>query len=892
MKNLSDDIEYAVSNCIDILNFEVDITGIKSDKLEAVMKSKIDSFVSCKELIVSWQNSINAPADQKLERYIVTLVNAGENSIEVLRKALRKKINPYIVEPEKHGAATKAKPLIFKAINEINASVIELKFQLESGKYNLTTPEFKRGYPERFANQEFYPLKNYHKQWYDEKTDSIMICPLGTKGKVITLDNLNIMLPAPPANKKNILFHRCKKEDQYWKRIEPPSGLIAENEDQYADFILQEFKRRREGVWFFCNGIPTYITPAHYMGLQWNQMKDTGGYKEYRHAQALMYYFTQACLIDPRCLGELFVKGRRTGFTEEILDHFINDSTSIKNALFGMTSKTGEDGAAVFEKYSYGIQNLPFFFIPVVKGKIDDVQKMLFGKVSENTKEAKKKRDTSTNDYLNTRTDYMNATTLAYDSKKLIRYLCDEMGKRERPQNIIDHLDNVRPTMITGGKIVGKFLGGSTLNPKDKGGAEMEVLYYGSDVTKRNANGRTTTGLYSFFLPAHKNYEDYTDKYGVCHEVVAPGEFFYNAQGIKMTQGSLQFLNNEFAAAKLMGSKVYNNRRRLDPITIEDAFRDELSSQVFNVEKVNQQLNYNRNTRVEHTLVRGNFEWKDGIRNTSVVWKPNEKGRFLVSWIPDKDLQNQFVIKPNGICSGVSKHPLNGEIGSFASDPYDQTAVIDAKLISTENGAEYNIGSKGAMHGLTGFNLGNIPSNYFFLEYIARPKDADTFFDDVLMACVFYGMPILVENNKKMLLKHFKVNGYRGFCLNRFDKENNRLSVDEKELGGIPNTSADIINQHWTAIEKYIEDYVGEYEPEEGQEPIREIGVMGSMPFSRTLQDWLNFKVENRTKFDASISSGLAIMAVNRHKYKYQNLAPDKVTIKIKKYANSPTEST
>jgi hypothetical protein len=194
------------------------------------------------------------------------------------------------------------------------------------------------------------------------------------------------------------------------------------------------------------------------------------------------------------------------------------------------------------------------------------------------------------------------------------------------------------------------------------------------------------------------------------------------------------------------------------------------------------------------------------------------------------------------------------------------------------------------MHGLTGFNLGNIPSNYFFLEYIARPKDADTFFDDVLMACVFYGMPILVENNKKMLLKHFKVNGYRGFCLNRFDKENNRLSVDEKELGGIPNTSADIINQHWTAIEKYIEDYVGEYEPEDGQEPIREVGVMGSMPFSRTLQDWLNFKVENRTKFDASISSGLAIMAVNRHKYKYQNLASEKVTIKIKKYANSTTE--
>jgi hypothetical protein len=31
--------------------------------------------------------------------------------------------------------------------------------------------------------------------------------------------------------------------------------------------------------------------------------------------------------------------------------------------------------------------------------------------------------------------------------------------------------------------------------------------------------------------------------------------------------------------------------------------------------------------------------------------------------------------------------------------------------------------------------------------------------------------------------------------------------------------------------------------------------------FSRTLEDWAKFDISNRTKFDASISSGLAIMA-------------------------------
>jgi hypothetical protein len=182
-------------------------------------------------------------------------------------------------------------------------------------------------------------------------------------------------------------------------------------------------------------------------------------------------------------------------------------------------------------------------------------------------------------------------------------------------------------------------------------------------------------------------------------------------------------------------------------------------------------------------------------------------------------------------------------------------------------------------------SLGDIPQNFFFLEYIARPKEADMFFEDVLMACVFYSMPILVENNKKMLLKHFKSRGYRGYCLNRYDKDASRLSPDEKELGGIPNNSADIINQHWTAIESYVNNYVGEYYAEENQKPIREEGIMGTMPFQRTLSDWLKFNIQNRTKFDASISSGLALLAVNRHKYK-PKIERKKIVMKFPVYNN------
>ena len=77
---------------------------------------------------------------------------------------------------------------------------------------------------------------------------------------------------------------------------------------------------------------------------------------------------------------------------------------------------------------------------------------------------------------------------------------------------------------------------------------------------------------------------------------------------------------------------------------------------------------------------------------------------------------------------------------------------------------------------MTKFHMDDAPTNEFFLEYVARPQTAEIFFEEVLMACVFYGMPILIENNKPRLLYHFKNRGYRGYCMNRPDKHFNKLS--------------------------------------------------------------------------------------------------------------------
>lgn len=884
MKNLSQDLEIAIENCIEALDYQVDITEVDSDKLAKLMQSKTDSFTFTKDLIVQWENSQNAPSHAKLKEYISNLVGAGDNAIETLRQALRKKIDFEKVDAEKHGLAVKAKPIIFRAINEINAGVLQLRMQLDADKFDLKAREFTRGYPEKFANQEFFPLKNYHKEWHDEETDSVMLCPFGTKGDIINLDGLNIMLPKVPA-KKDILFHKLPKDQQYWKRPEFPKGLTPDNEEVYAEYIMDEFRKRREGVWFYNNGEPIYLTGAHYMALTHIKMLDTGNYMDFRMAQRDMFYFTKACVLDRRSLGELFVKSRRTGFSYQIICEFINDGTMTANAKLGMTSKTGEDAQEAFLKMTYGIQNLPFFFIPVVKGKIDSKSEIEFAKPSDASKVAKKKKESGTDDYLNTMMDWKTTTEGAYDGQRMFRYLIDEASKPSKPFNLITHWGRVSPTINNGGRIVGKIFVGSTVNPMALGGENFFKMFLGSIVSKRNeATNMTPTGLYAYFLPAHKNLEEFTDIYGVCHQAVEKGEHFYNVYGIKKAKGSIQYLEDIRRSKRSQSDILYNEELRANPMTIEEAFRDELSSTLFDMEKINEQISFNSNNNIDDTLVRGNFAWKDGVQDTFVEWQPNTRGRFLMSWLPPSDMRNKWQIRRNTF-GGDSKHPLNDDIGAFGCDPYDIDSVVDSHISMTENGSESVGGSKGALHGLTRMTLRDAPSNFFFCEYIARPQTAEIFYEDVLMCCVFYGMPILIESNKIRLLKHFKNRGYRGFSINRFDKVSNRLSPTEKELGGVPSNGEDLINIHWTAIEAYIKKYVGVYSQGEDIVPARTEGEIGSMPFQRTLKDWLKFNVAKRTNYDATISSGLAIMACNRHTFVIQQERKP-IKISFRTYSN------
>jgi len=715
--------------------------------------------------------------------------------------------------------------------------------------------------------------KNKAQTWeygYNEKYDFVCISKTGTVGDVININGLYIGLPLKPIQ---CLQRHSKSEEQYWERKPLPKSLQkiqsifqwnnmpSEFKDRWVDYIESEFDKREEGLWFMNNGKPTYITGSHYTYLQWTSIDV--GYPDYREANRIFFIFWEACKADNRSFGMTYLKIRRSGFSYMGSSECINIGTLAKDSRVGILSKTGSDAKKMFTDKVVPISSrLPFFFKPIQDG-MDKPKTELAFRIPAS--KITKKNMYNLNDEelygLDTTIDWKNTDDNSYDGEKLLLLVHDESGKWIKPNNILNNWNVTKTCLRLGSKIIGKCMMGSTSNALNKGGENFKTLYENSDISKRNANGQTKSGLYSLFIPMEWNMEGFIDRYGM-PVFEKPSKPVVGVDREMISNGAVDYWEAEVESLKNDAS-VLNEFYRQFPRTEAHAFRDESKSSLFNLTKIYQQIDYNDSLIKEHFLTRGGFHWLDGVKDSKVIWSPNPRGRFVVSWVPNKSLQNRVEERLG------RRFPGNEHLGAFGCDSYDISGTVGGG------------GSNGALHGLTKFSMDDAPSNEFFLEYVARPQTAEIFFEEVLMACVFYGMPILIENNKPRLLYHFKNRGYRGFCMNRPDKHFNKLSRAEKELGGIPNTSEDVKQAHAAAIESYIEKHVGL----DLEGTYRESDLMGTMNFNRTLEDWARFDISNRTKFDATISSGLAIMATQKHLYLPQK-KQSKISINFARYSN------
>jgi len=269
----------------------------------------------------------------------------------------------------------------------------------------------------------------------------------------------------------------------------------------------------------------------------------------------------------------------------------VNQATISSDARFGILSKTGADAKKMFTDKVVPISvNYPFFFKPIQDG-MDRPKTELAYRVPA-SKLTRRKLETNEQlkelQGLDTTIDWKNTGDNSYDGEKLKILAHDESGKWERPDNILNNWRVTKTTLRLGRRIVGKCMMGSTSNALDKGGNNFKKLYYNSDVTKRNKNGQTSSGLYSLFIPMEWNYEGFMDTFG-SPVFLTPKNKTIGRDGVEITIGVIEHWENEVDGLKSDQDSL-NEYYRQFPRTEAHAFRDETKNSLFNLTRIYQQI--------------------------------------------------------------------------------------------------------------------------------------------------------------------------------------------------------------------------------------------------------------------------------------------------------------
>jgi hypothetical protein len=644
------------------------------------------------------------------------------------------------------------------------------------------------------------------------------------KNRIIEINGINVNLP-PVGQLYNVITNKWESREvlkrsaaqqyQYWERPAPPIDYDLKrkkeinaqksNPDYYnpelQNYRNQEWDRRLNGFWFYNNGKATYLTGLHYFYL--THWKIDVGYPDYRQTDRDFFYFLEYCMQDPRSLGMIEVTKRRQGKTMRAGAFLFELTSRSKNKNAGIQSKTYEDAKDnVFAKgVVMPFKYLPDFFVPIY-----DTEKGMTPKGELRFYKTNKRG--ATDDAFDKKIElessitFKSADKFAYDGMKLHRYLADEAGKTKNV-NVYDRHQVVQFCLQQEEHIIGKALYTTTVEEMEDGGASFKELWQASDQTKRNANGRTKSGLYQYFMPAYRTL--FYDKYGVADEEKA--KQFYLAERAALEDDP-----------RALASFIRKN-----PFTIEEAFFSEAESCLFDAMAINRQIETITWIDKKELYLRGEFVWEKGERDSRVVFNETKNGKFLVhSKANVKDTSSYNLVQEYG----TKKVPKANNKYSIGVDPFDHSITVSKDR------------SDGAAYVYRRFDALDPLSETFLVEYINRPDKAEIFYEDMIKLCHFFGCEILAEDQKVGLIKYFEYRGYERFLMRMPGAHKFGISASSK-----------IHQQIAEEIESYVTDNVSK--------------VM----FQHLLEDWLRFDINKTTKFDATMGSGYTLIAASNSKF-------------------------
>lgn len=665
----------------------------------------------------------------------------------------------------------------------------------------------------------------------------------------VHLDKYELPLPKMPPKAEMVNYGLPIEQQIFRKVIIPPSirkrkkKLTLEEEK----FISDEWHKRYNGIWVLIKGKPVYITGPYYHFLNYH-VKQDGNQPGFRYIQCLIFLFWDMVVRDENCYGAFLVGPRRVGKTEFTLGMTEEYATRVKHTHSGMQSKNDKAAEENFKRITYSNKNMIWYMRPINRGAEDPNDKLEFmypGIVMSDKKlrelAESGKEDEGIYEYpeMGSWVDFQPSIAGAYDRQELNRWIMNEAGKLEK-MSLADCWDKVKPCLhYNAGKlIVGKAWFETTIEEvNDTQISEVNDLYKDSDPNVRDANGRTTSGLYSLFISHADAYDE-------------------DAWGFPMREEAEKFLENQIL--HLQKQKKYNeisNLLRKNPRNIEDALTPSGSQSAFNKERLTemlQRLEFPEKfglPEVEHT-VRGNFSWANGAYDTKVIFIPSEDGKFVVSQLL-KNGEDCASMESGGI-----KYPLLAHKYRGGCDPFEHENVNDKNRASKGAGVimrMYDDNEDGAKRDDAGAPYDfawEWKSKQPVCHYAFREEDPDLFFEDMLMMHYYYGCQMNVENNKGAIKKHFRQRGYAQYIMDRpestFDPTQRGVNLSQ---AGTPATT-DTIDQYFMAIAHYIMVYGN------------------AIKHKEIILDLMHLNKKNRTSYDLGVSFGWSLIACEKQYYR------------------------
>jgi len=665
--------------------------------------------------------------------------------------------------------------------------------------------------------------------------------------------DLEFTLPKPPVKKK-IANHDFPKEEQMF--YPPDQEMVAVvsrkmreeiplDEDEVA-FVREEFRRRKEGYWFYNNGNVEYVTGLHYFYLsawkipvQKEVMQPDGrvipkkftGFPDFTDSDRDYFYFWHECYMDPLCAGMVHVTNRRDGKTHRANCTNYEIVSRTKDVKSAIQSKTNPDGKMVFQKMVRCWQLLPEYYKPVDSGDSFPQSVLRFDEPAKRTTKTQVKDYSSV---LRSEIFYTNSKEVALDGEDLVFSFQDEIGKTNpKEANVAERIAVVLECVADGTSITGKLLATTTVEEMEKkGGKECKDVWDNSDLTKKNALGQTNSKLYRYFKPADyglrgkdENGVPFIDKYGYTDR--------------KRAKAFLMKRRENLTGRALAAEK------RKYPLTEQEAFLLESKNDVFPSQKIYVQINYN--TELPAGMVRqGNFIWSNDEK-TEVDFREDPFGKWLLAWTPPPEIRNQHRRNKFGIC------PLHMQVSGSGTDPFDHRTTVDNKK------------SNAASYVFKGFDLmDRTMSDRYVCEYVARPDVPEIFYDDMCKQSVFFSNQMLIENQKPGLINYMRTNGFYNYVY-KTKQSDYTMSTSQKFVDGISLSGDKAREALINKLVSYVYHNVG-YVSIEAQEklgfvPVRE-NLNGFCYFDNLLNSWLNFDINKWTDYDETVASGLAQLAV------------------------------